>query len=234
MNHLQHQGYNPEYLKKMKELDTQLKNIKGGSIHGKRMQYSTVCALLKFVESKGIRIQNDLSKVKSGDVILVGSTGRLRPLPEDLDFLVVDIPMEQIIEFVNNNFDIEKVIEQGPLQYFVVVKNHRELNFWFIPKKEIQYAYFTYAYPQKITIALRKKAKSLGYLLNQHGLYKNGKLIHIKSYMEIFDYLKVPRRTPIQETIIQVKYKHYSNTEKVLEMIKKNKDEEKWIKKYSC
>lgn len=235
MFNLYNQVYNPQYLKQMKDLQIQLKDInQGGSKYGHQMRYSTVCDLLKFVESKGIKIATDVDKAKSGEIILVGSTGRLRPLPEDLDFLVIDIPIENIVDFVNQNFKVQKVIEKGPKQFFVLVENNRELNFWHTSKEELPYSYFTYAYPKKLTIALRKKAKSLGFKLNQKGLYKNNKLIHVKSYKDIFDYLQIPYRSPIEETIRQIKYKHYANTSDILEKIRKNQEVDKWINMYGC
>lgn len=223
-----------EYNKAIKENKKPLWDCKkfashtGGSRFGKTMTYSTVCKLLKELDLDNL--------FKTDRLVLVGSTGRLRSYPEDIDILVVGLDLDMIIDQFKKKFDFINFIEHGKLQsYFLIYFEGeiREINLWHTTKKSFPYAYFQYAFPKQTTIIFRKKAKSLGLLLNQYGLYDGDNLIKIKNYKDIFKHLQINFRTPIEQTIRDTKYKKMS-TEQALALIRKNNEEEKRIKKYSC
>ena len=185
----------------------------GGSKYGNTLTYKLVMEILN--KLKGI------SKYSR----LVGSTGRLKKKPEDIDMLTLNIN-KLFNEFKKRYKDI-KLLEKGPKQIFYLIKYKRkkaEINLWKTTKADFPAAYFQYAYPQKLVIALRNKAKHMGYLLNQHGLYKNNRKVRVKNYLELFDKLDVPRRTPIEQTIRDEKYKHIKDTKLALHKIRTNKE----------
>jgi len=200
--------------------------LKGGSAYGHNITYQLYCDLAKKI-NKNIKYP----------FWVVGSTGRFKSKPEDIDYLTTT-NLKNVFYAFKNYFTIIKVLEQGKKQLFFLINfkgKKIEINIWKTNSNDFEFAYFQYAFPKKNVIALRKKAKSLGYKLNQYGLFKNNKKIHITNYMQIFDYLQVPRRTPVEQTLLIEKYHNTKNTEETLKKIRKNNEVEKWInKKTKC
>jgi len=77
----------------------------------------------------------------------------------------------------------------------------RRIDIRLIPYESIYSAlvYFTGSY--ELNKIMRKKAKELGYKLNEYGLYKNDKFIYIKSEKELFKKLDMKYLKPIERNI---------------------------------
>lgn len=77
----------------------------------------------------------------------------------------------------------------------------RRIDIRLIPYESIYSAlvYFTGSY--ELNRIMRKKAKDLGYKLNEYGLYKNDKFIYIKSEKELFKKLDMKYLKPIERNI---------------------------------
>ncbi len=196
-------------------------SIKGSSAFGHNITYKLYCNLA-----------NEIYKKIPYDFYVVGSTGRFKSKPEDVDYLTM-ANLKDVLDAFKKHFKITKILEQGDkLLFFLILFEGKkvEINIWKTNPIDFQFAYFQYAFPKKNVIALRMKAKSLGYKLNQYGLFKNNKKIPIKHYIEIFDYLKVPRRTPIEQTLLIEKYHNTKNTAEALKKIREKKEVAKWIK----
>lgn len=72
----------------------------------------------------------------------------------------------------------------------------RRIDIRFVPFESYYSAllYFTGSY--QLNTDMRQEAKKLGYKLNEYGLYKNNKLIKVKSEKDIFDKLKLKYKEP--------------------------------------
>ena len=191
----------------------------GGSKYGENVTYKLIYQITSKLVDSNIKF------------VLVGSSGRLKSNPEDIDILTYN-NLDEVLNYFNNNYEIVDIMQHGETQsYFLIeYKNKRvEINLWKTTKEHFPYAYFQYAYPKKLVIALRNKAKNMGYKINQYGLYKepSNKLIKVHDYLEIFDYLDVPARTPVEETIREEDYKHLRNTKEALHLIRSGDDVQK-------
>lgn len=169
-------------------------------------------------------IIKDVLKKAPTDLIPVGSLGRNYKPVNDLDFITLK-PIDKTVDKFDKSFNIKRIIEEGPQQSFFTIDYDGtpvEVNLFKATKETLPYVFFTYAFPKRSTISFRKKAKSMGYKLTRDGFYdKKGKLIHVKNYMEIFDYLDIPKRTPKEQTIREKEYGHIKDTEEALKMIRK-------------
>lgn len=69
--------------------------------------------------------------------------------------------------------------------------DHFRLDIEFLPKEEWSTGLLYFTGSKTFNINMRNIARKSGYLLNQHGLYKNNKLIKTDSEQEIFDILNM-------------------------------------------
>ncbi len=71
-------------------------------------------------------------------------------------------------------------------------------------KKELGAMMFMYTGDQQFNIAMRNKAKGMGYLLNQYGIWTRDKkkaLLQSEDEKDFFDFLKVPYHTPEERSL---------------------------------
>lgn len=140
--------------------------------------------------------------------VIAGSYRRKLKECGDIDCLVTDTNnklTDSVIHLFLNKLKEKKLLTDdfglGENKYLGVGIDskgiHRRIDFEFVKEyKNFTYEllYFTGGY--QLNVAMRQKAKEKGMLLNQRGLYKNGKLIPAKSEKEIFEKLGMVYLTP--------------------------------------
>jgi len=162
-------------------------------------------------------VDNLVNNYLPKDWIPVGSYRRGQKILHDLDFLSMS-DLKYTKDMLNIIATIGKKIEilYNPESH----KHHNEekrisfvlkLNFeksscnvikidiFRTTKEDLPYALFHYTGSKNFNIRTRAHAKRLGYILNQYGLFKNGKKIHtnkIKTEKDLFNILGVTYKTP--------------------------------------
>lgn len=156
----------------------------------------------------------------------VGSYVRKKEYPGDLD-IVTTINLEDVLKWFLDNFNVLEIIAKGNKHLDLRVEyNNKSLgiNIWRGTVKELPYLTFSYFYPRTLNIALRKKAKTIGYFLSQYKFTdKKGKLIPVKSFKTVFKKLGILYRTPEEQEIRETKYKHIKDGKKALKLIRLKK-----------
>jgi len=137
-------------------------------------------------------------------LIPVGSVASKQPIVNDLDFITTVPLIKYHNEFINKYPKIWRPVSIGEkrFDYYPQFGDKKlVINIWFAEPNELPTFYFAYGYPRQFVIAMRKKAKEMGYTLNQYGIYQNGEKIIINNVKNIFNILDLPFRTPQEEYI---------------------------------
>jgi DNA polymerase (family X) len=128
---------------------------------------------------------------------MVGSNVRGKDKPEDYDLLAIDKSLDDVLKYFQKHNKV-KVLKHG--DKFLSLKMHsKQYDIWYTTKKDLPFAFLAFAYPRQFNIAIRKKAQSMGYLLNQYGLFKGDRKLPIKTIKAVFKKLQIPYRTPKAE-----------------------------------
>lgn len=117
-----------------------------------------------------------------GDFVVVGSILRKSKNPGDID-LITTKSLDSALKYFEKNYNITDIFQSGENQLFLTLNIKRkpiDINIWKTSKKDYPYFYFWLAYPKTFVQRVRGHFKKKGYLLNQYGLFKNGKKIRIK------------------------------------------------------
>ncbi len=145
-------------------------------------------------------------------ITLVGSYRRKKPVSSDIDVMVVSDDTDAINKFLsklNKTFSSVYPYSKGQDKLSVIIDvsnvlNEKNLSYKldaFRVNKNEEIPMLLYSTGSKLfNITMRSKAKKNGYLLNQHGLFRNGSLItglnSEEDYFKILqmDYLKPEER----------------------------------------
>jgi DNA polymerase/3'-5' exonuclease PolX len=142
-------------------------------------------------------------------LISVGSVCSKQPIVEDLDFITT-IELDKLANVFMETYPKiwrDTSLGEKRFDYYPIIEGKKlVINIWHSEPNELNTFFFAYGYPRAFVIAMRRRAKEMGYMLNQYGIYKDGKKILIDSVEKIFDILDLPFRTPEQEY-----YKHHHN-----------------------
>jgi len=144
---------------------------------------------------------------KKYTIEICGSYRRMKQSSNDIDVLITsdnynDNELRNIINIMkDNNFIIDDLTNKNYItKYmgFCKYKNNpiRRIDIRYINKESFYYSLLYFTGSDKFNRFLRKLAKSNGYKLNEYGLYKGGKFIHVKSEEDIFKLLKLPYTAP--------------------------------------
>ena len=128
--------------------------------------------------------------------ILVGSFRRKKSTSKDIDIMVVskhENVLEKYINHLKKHFTVE-LYAQGNDKMSILIKYKKQYLkidvFRALPVQK--YAMLLYSTGSKMfNIRMRSKAKKMGYLLNQNGLFKDGKKIDVRSEKGFFTKLKM-------------------------------------------
>jgi len=154
-------------------------------------------------------LQLGKSNTPGTELIIVGSYRRRTNYSSDVDVMVISDnknTLSKIVDALKLRKDTKVypyIVGQDKIS--LILKIHSKtikLDFFRTPKKE-KWAMLLYSTGSKYTnIKMRNKAKRMGMLLNQKGLYKDGKLLSIpsktKSEKFFFTKLKMPYLEPMK------------------------------------
>jgi DNA polymerase beta len=161
-------------------------------------------------------IQEYLKQFNS-NIVICGSYRRGLDYSSDIDVLLYspyllamdDVKKSNMLnDFVKlltkKKFIVDNITNNNITKYMGFIKWEniiRRIDIRLIPYESIYSAlvYFTGSY--ELNRIMRRKAKELGYKLNEYGLYKNDKFIYIKSEKELFKKLDMKYLKPIERNI---------------------------------
>lgn len=129
--------------------------------------------------------------VKFSGAKLVGSYLREKQFSKDIDVMIVSDrnKINDYISYLNKTFSTH-VYSKGKDKASLIIKvgaKYYKIDVFMAHTKH-QYGMLLYSTGSKQhNIKMRSIARKKGYLLNQKGIYKNTKLIHVKSEKDIFD-----------------------------------------------
>lgn len=139
-----------------------------------------------------------INKLKSqnfpNDFHLVGSIARHVDNPNDIDIVTIK-PIKDVYEYFKKYYPVSELKGKNKQISFMINFEGKpiKIDVWKAEPKSLQYTLFSRIYDKVTEIKARKKAQKLGLKLTNNGLYKNNKLIPIKSYDEIFDILELKK-----------------------------------------
>ena len=160
----------------------------------------------------------DYLKQFNSNIIICGSYRRGLDFSSDIDFLLYnsqlltmdDVKKSNMLNdyvklLTKNKFIVDNITNNNVTKYMGFAKWEnviRRIDIRLIPYESIYTAlvYFTGSY--ELNRIMRKKAKELGYKLNEYGLYKNNELIHITSEKELFKKLGMKYLKPTERNIL--------------------------------
>lgn len=137
-------------------------------------------------------IKENIEPIIKGKI--TGSFRRKKDICHDVD-VVVTTDKDKYLEYINKIMSKVVIYLNGSEKTSMLVKYKSDpaikLDIFFC-KKEDEAAMLLYSTGSKeFNKVMRAKAKSMGYLLNQKGLFKNDKQMRLKTEKEYFDALKM-------------------------------------------
>lgn len=145
------------------------------------------------------KIEPKLTKFNGAKI--VGGYLRKKPFSKDIDIMVVsdNNTIDDYISYLSNTFSQVHVYSKGKDKASLVIKfgtNYYKIDV-FMTLKKYQHGMLLYLTGSKQhNIKMRSIARRKKYLLNQKGIYKNKKIINIKSEKDIFNILDIKYVTP--------------------------------------
>ena len=206
---------------KIKSLDDLIKKVKKGEIEVNDKIKLGLKYVGKFkgnIPRQHIDDVQDYLKQFNSNIIICGSYRRGLDFSSDIDFLLYnsqlltmdDVKKSNMLNdyvklLTKNKFIVDNITNNNVTKYMGFAKWEnviRRIDIRLIPYESIYTAlvYFTGSY--ELNRIMRKKAKELGYKLNEYGLYKNNELIHITSEKELFKKLGMKYLKPTERNIL--------------------------------
>ena len=142
---------------------------------------------------------------------ITGSYRRGLKTSGDIDIIVtgeINKFKEMLRNFENNNIIVERLTD-GPVKCLVIGKipgfdSFRRIDFLYSPPKEFAFALLYFTGSKYFNTAMRSRALSLGFSLNEHGLtlVKGGAAIsnEFQTEKDIFDFLGMKYKSPEERT----------------------------------
>lgn len=205
---------------KIKSLDELIKKVNSGEI---KVNDKIMLGLKYVGKFKGKiprqhidDIQDYLQKFNS-NIVICGSYRRGLEYSSDIDVLLYNqdlLTMDDVKKsnMLNNyvkqltkyKLIVDNITNNNVTKYMGFIKwenTIRRIDIRLIPYESIYTAlvYFTGSY--ELNKIMRRKAKELGYKLNEYGLYKNNKIIYITSEKELFKKLDMKYLKPTERNI---------------------------------
>ena len=149
---------------------------------------------------EGIKIINKL-KTYFPKLQYAGSFRRKVDVSGDLD-IIIFITKDQFIKTIDDNFKIYAIGDSKSSLIYIGYDYNVKVDFFFSKKEYLPTMLLYLTGSGKFNIVMRKKAKELGYVLNQYGLYKQGVRQKTKTEKDIFKILNMEYKKP-EERIIK-------------------------------
>lgn len=126
---------------------------------------------------------------RSGDIDLIISSKQYKTKGS----VVKQDPLSNIIKELYANKILLETIDQGLYKFMGITntKTKRHIDIRFAPYQSLITTIVYFSRGEEESRSLRKRAKDLGYKLNEWGLYKNGRRVNIKSENELYKKLSI-------------------------------------------
>ena len=155
-------------------------------------------------------IKSRVKDIKDLEITITGSYRRGKESSGDIDVLVKgerehdDSMLSKIVERLGNNY-VKEILAMKSKKFLGICKlgdsKNRRLDIIFTPPDEYPYAILYFTGSKDHNVIMRKKARILGYTLNEHGMKKIKKDVKdvpiMKSEKDIFDFLEIEYKDPI-------------------------------------
>jgi DNA polymerase/3'-5' exonuclease PolX len=133
---------------------------------------------------------------------ITGSVRRKQPVVHDLDYVSTQ-PLSSVLRDFNQHFTIVAIRAVGDRYISLLVRVQKgqqavQVDVWHaVDRTDFVFQQFHHTGNQLFNIATRAQAKRLGYLLNEHGLWKNGRRVKgITKERDIFKAIGVRYHRP--------------------------------------
>lgn len=158
--------------------------------------------LIKKIE-KGLNGREDVSRC-----LVVGSFRRMKETIGDIDILISTDEPEQVIEFFVNMPEIQEIKGKGKTKVFVELRNGIDVDLLVVPEESFGSAAQYFTGNKDHNISLRNLAISMGFRLNEWGLYnKKGRRIAGSNEQGIYESLQLQYIPPeIRENCGEIQY----------------------------
>lgn len=150
--------------------------------------------------------ENFESKFKKIGGIITGSYRRGQPDSGDIDILIVEKSIDEAIDFIRQNYELKKIVSAGNKKATVIItvkKRDIQLDVVTTSKEDKAAALLYFTGSKYFNIEMRRKAKELGYKLNEYGLFfvtsegrKRREKIKTRTEKDIFDVLGLEYKKP--------------------------------------
>jgi DNA polymerase/3'-5' exonuclease PolX len=134
------------------------------------------------------------------EYMVVGSYRRKRPTCNDIDIVYWGPSLEKFLKRLAERHGKSWIVfSKGPAKVsglYLSSKGNVEIDIWIANQKN-KAAMILYSTGSRLfNIKMRYFAKRAGYMLNQYGLFKNNKLIPLKTEEDIFKYIGLKYKEP--------------------------------------
>lgn len=206
---------------KIKSLDELIKKVNSGEIEVNDKIMLGLKYVGKFkgkIPRKHIDDIHDYLTKFNSNIVICGSYRRGLEFSSDIDVLLYDKDLLTMNDVKKSNMlnnyvklltkyklIVDNITNNNVTKYMGFIKwenTIRRIDIRLIPYESIYTAlvYFTGSY--ELNKIMRKKAKELGYKLNEYGLYKDNKLIYITSEKDLFKKLDMKYLKPTERNIL--------------------------------
>jgi len=155
------------------------------------------------------------AEVKNSDANLeiVGSYRRGAESSGDIDVIITSVDSKVFRAFVDKLIEskiIVEVLSRGPTKCLVITKlpnqtHARRVDFLFTSPEEYPFSVLYFTGSKVFNTVMRHQAQTMGYSMNEHGMYKmegkkkGDKIGHVfKSEKDIFDFLNMEFKEPVE------------------------------------
>lgn len=179
------EGFGEKSEEEIKKGIEQLDAVKGRMLLG-----------LALPEAEGI-----VRKIKesglANQVVIAGSTRRMKETVGDLDILITAKESEPVMEFVTKMQETERVIGSGPTKTTILLKIGLTCDFRVVEEKSFGAALQYFTGNKDHNVKVRQIAINKGYKLNEYGLFdKKGKSVAGRAEDEIYSKLQMDIMDP--------------------------------------
>jgi len=135
---------------------------------------------------------------------VAGSYRRGKPFSGDIDILITSeyFTLEQLVSMLTRYDIITDTLSMRNTKFMGIAKcpgqkrPHYRLDIEFLPREEYFSGLLYFTGSKELNVEMRLIAKNKGYLLNEHGLFRNGRRLPIDSERDIFDKLEIEYLMP--------------------------------------
>lgn len=150
-------------------------------------------------------ICNEVNIIAGGSATctIVGSYRRMHAYSGDIDIIVTGVDLHELIDRLITHSGMCGLISEGSARVTFLYRIHelcRQVDILLTPFESYAAALLYFTGSGEFNQRMRGRAKSMGYKLNQKGLYKNGTILNTPTEHDIFEALNMEYIPPAART----------------------------------